>query len=359
MIRPLRCAAVLFLATVLHAHPAPADATRRAGPAAPGAEPPTLRFITQNLDFALSADKWNADIDALTDHAEVVFLQEAKDANVQQLIDQGWSVHQDTSSQDRAGSAVTWRLDRATAADGGLTLGVKPDGQKMLTRWIAWNDLLIDGQRKIRVVSVHLPPERYRSLYPEYARHLAEFAGQSPYPLVIGGDWNWQTANDPGGLAEKTGMRFVGYGIDGFLVDRRLTIGRTWQEPKRHSDHHGVGMAIAEPPGGILSAAPPGAPPRTAVRNDGTTATPKTPAAPAAASPPRPLERPIPAAGPGPLLPPGVWVASDGDHLGYAEAALNNGRLSDALEVLERLASSAYSPTIRARAGERLHVTGP
>ena len=209
-----------------------------------GTPPRTIRFITQNVDFALTQAKWNSDIDAIADHSEVLMLQEAKDVSVARWIDAAWRVHQDMSSESRAGSAVAWRLDRSKTTGGGITMGVDPGSQQMLARWIVWNDLVIDGGRTIRVASVHLPPMRYRSLYPTYARHIAEFANKSPYPLVIGGDWNWLIDNNPGDLAGKTGMRFVGFGIDGFLVERSLTIRRVWEEPKRWSDHRGVGVEI-------------------------------------------------------------------------------------------------------------------
>ena len=56
-------------------------------------------------------------------------------------------------------------------------------------------------------------------------------------------------------------------------------------------------------------------------------------AAPVSAAPARPPERPIPATGPGPLLPPGVWVS-------------------------EQLAPTSYRPTIRAKSGEPLRIAG-
>lgn len=206
--------------------------------------PKTIRIITQNVNFALSPAKWNSDIDAVAARADILCLQETKELDVARWIDPAWRVHQDLSSPSRAGSAIAWRTDRAMTTGGDITLGVDPDSQKMLTRWIVWNDLVIDGGPKIRVASVHLPPMRFRELYPTFARHIVELVNRSPDPLVIGGDWNGQIAKDPGDLSRRTGMRFVGHGIDGFLVSPGLSVRRVWEEPKRNSDHRGVGVEI-------------------------------------------------------------------------------------------------------------------
>jgi len=171
--------------------------------------------------------------------ATIKLAQEVKYTNLRkELAKDEWGVHQNRSSLDKAGSAVVWDRDRVRATDRGLRLGVTPQGREMMTRWITWTDVVIDGV-KVRVASAHRPPPRYKALWDDFDRNLAAFVKSTKVPLIIGMDSN---TKDHRRLEQVTGLRWKGPSrdIDGFLVSPGIKVDAIREGPKRNSDHEPV-----------------------------------------------------------------------------------------------------------------------
>ena len=171
--------------------------------------------------------------------ADVLLVQEAKRVKARKVMSKEWGVNQDRSTEARAGSAVLWRRDALKATKSGLALGVEPGRAAMLTRYLSFTDVTIDGAR-VRMVSAHRPPKRFSYLWPAFDAHLVAFARRSKLPLVIGMDSNEH--GGPGGVAKATGMKWVAPkgSIDGFLVSPGISVEKMWRLPKGSSDHQPV-----------------------------------------------------------------------------------------------------------------------
>ena len=148
-----------------------------------------------------------------------------------------FGVHQ-AARDDKAGSAVVWKKGEVKVTDRGYRLGVTPQGAAMLKRFMSWTDMTVDGA-KVRMISVHRPPLRFKRLWPDFDRNLAAFIKQSDVPVVVGMDANQR---NPRALARMTGLRWHAPkgSIDGFLASRSVRFERTWRADKGSSDHHPV-----------------------------------------------------------------------------------------------------------------------
>jgi len=203
-------------------------------------KPVTFTIATVNDDF--------------TDHktnlrkvkAAVVLAQETKNTRVRDVRGDKFGVHQNTARADQAGTSVLWNKERVHATARGYAVGVKPQGAKMLERWINFTDVNVDGA-KVRMVSVHRPPKRYAHLWPDFDRNLAAFVKKSPLPVIIGMDAN--QAN-PRRMAHLTGLRWHAPkgSIDGFLATRGIRFESMRRLPKGTSDHHPVKATITVAP---------------------------------------------------------------------------------------------------------------
>ncbi|MFO0599547.1 MAG: hypothetical protein U0228_29850 [Myxococcaceae bacterium] len=191
-----------------------------------------LTIATVNDDFA--TPKTNAK----QVHAGVVLMQEAKNVDLRRTLGDRFGVHQ-AKREDKAGAATFWRKqDRLKVMKRGYALGVEPHGAKMLARWINYTDMNVNGA-KVRMISVHRPPLRFRRLWPEFDRNLAAFIKSSKLPVVVGMDANQR---NPQQLARLTGLRWHAPkgSIDGFLASRSVHFERMKELPKGSSDHHPV-----------------------------------------------------------------------------------------------------------------------
>ncbi len=170
--------------------------------------------------------------------ADVLLAQEAKAVNAHKALSDEYGVHQNVHRKDQQGSAVAWDKDRVKAVKSGYAMGVAPHGAGMLTRWINYTDVKVDGV-KVRMVSVHRPPKRFKRLWPLFDANLARFVKQSKLPIVVGLDAN---ERHPAALARKTGLKWSAPkgSIDGFLVSEGIHVEKTWRLPKGSSDHHPV-----------------------------------------------------------------------------------------------------------------------
>ena len=198
----------------------------------------SLTIATMNDDFATK----KSNIGRLKKRADVVMIQEGKRAHYRQRLGDSFGVMQNWKSAARAGSALTWKKDAAKAVGQGQRLGVSPHGRGMLARYISYVDMKVDG-KKVRMVSVHRPPHRFRSLWPAFDRNLAAFVKDSKkkgLPVIIGLDAN---EKNPQGLARRTGLRWHApsdKSIDGFLASRDVHFIKQRALAKGTSDHHPV-----------------------------------------------------------------------------------------------------------------------
>jgi hypothetical protein len=202
---------------------------------APEVHRSALTIATVNDDFT---DR-KTNIGRVKDRADVVMMQEAKNTHVRRAVrGDSFGVHQNVRRDDQAGTALVWRRDKAQKKDSGYEMAVRPHGRAMLNRWINYTDLNVDGTT-VRMVSVHRPPPRFKSLWPLFDANLAAFVKSSKGPVVIGLDANQR---DPQHLARLTGLRWHAPpgSIDGFLVSPGVEVGKMWRLPRGSSDHNPV-----------------------------------------------------------------------------------------------------------------------
>ena len=179
-----------------------------------------------------------SNLDNVKKKASVLLVQEAKNTRVRDVLGDRFGVHQDFAHKDKAGAAVAWNRKDVDVMDSGYAVGVRPNGHKLLTRWINYNDMKIDGQ-KVRMISVHRPPPRDSALWPEFNRNLAEFIKKTNGPVIVGMDANH---SDPVKMEKATGLRWVAPkgSIDGFLVSDTVHVESMQRLPRGPSDHNPV-----------------------------------------------------------------------------------------------------------------------
>jgi hypothetical protein len=207
----------------------------------------SLDVATANIDFARRHNK--AYLEYLCKVAQVLFLQEAKNVNIAEVLPEGWTSLQDTSSEDRAGACIAVLDSAVDVRDHRLILGAKPfiGGHRigMLPRWIEEADLTekSTGHRFVGV-SAHEPPMRFRLLQPGYTKRLATVAASHPR-IVIGTDANQRIEV----LGDRLGLDAYGRGIVGILTDLTVTDERVrpWGEVHHATDHPAVTARIHIP----------------------------------------------------------------------------------------------------------------
>ena len=197
----------------------------------------TFTVATMNDDFGTA----KSNIGQVKKKADVVLIQEGKRANYRDRLGEKFGVTQNTTSEARAGSAITWNKDEAKGGKRGQAIGVLPHGRAMLARYLTFTDMKIDGV-KVRMVAAHRPPARFKSLWPLFDRNLAAFAKKTKkegLPMVIGMDAN---EKNPRRLAHLAGLRWHAPkgSIDGFLTSRDVKFEKARELRKNTSDHHPV-----------------------------------------------------------------------------------------------------------------------
>ncbi|MDP3151216.1 MAG: hypothetical protein Q8N23_01015 [Archangium sp.] len=216
----------------------------------PAAKREKLTIATVNDDFTDDKSR----LKRLNKVTDVMLVQEAKGTHIRKVMkgtDSG--VHQDRSSEDRAGSAVVWDRKDARSTDRGLKLA-STKGSGVLNRWVTWVDLKV-GDKKVRMVSVHRPPGYASKLWPQFDRNLRAFIKQTRHakmPLVIGMDANTESY---GRFARAAGMKWHapkgptahGKVIDGFLASPGIKFQNLRRLDKGPSDHTPVVADIVLP----------------------------------------------------------------------------------------------------------------
>lgn len=191
-----------------------------------------------NVNMYSSREERRETILSVAAEADVLLLQEVKWDDVARILGKDWHVHQDTSSEARAGVAVAWRKTLGEAKQTGHRLGVKAGKAAMLDRWIAYVDLVIEGC-VVRFASTHRPPARYAYLWRRFDRHLKTFVNNSRVPVLVGIDGNKKLAL----LGRALGLNPKGRGIVGLLTDKRLDLSPARYQ-RTNSDHLAVGTIL-------------------------------------------------------------------------------------------------------------------
>jgi endonuclease/exonuclease/phosphatase family metal-dependent hydrolase len=231
-------------------------------PAAPAAAAAVqLRFVTANVDFGLPQSQVKADWQTvIAPNADIVFLQEAKAVTLTDFVDTTtWLVLQDTSSDDRAGSALVIRrsvfadrenYDLVKGVDGGSC-----PGGGIETRWIAKIALKLHNGRWLRVASLHLPPDRCQtgpgSLYDRMSDNVVDFVRTSDRLTVLGADWNKVVDDDPNDIGARANLEpngpDDGLRIDGFMYSRSIANCCLTRLAATHSDHRPIQLKLTVP----------------------------------------------------------------------------------------------------------------
>jgi endonuclease/exonuclease/phosphatase family metal-dependent hydrolase len=218
----------------------------------------SVRFLTLNVDFNNTSNEIKADVQAVASYADVMMFQEAKTVTIDNFLGTAWTVYQVVDQGDaKRGSALAVRNSVINRKLGqGIVKGVDADGVEMLDRYIVWMDVeLINGQ-VLRLMCLHMPPKRFDFKQPPMADSLVTLVNGTPYPVVVGGDWNYTVENDPYGIQRRTGLVPRGVGIDGFYRDRTVVKFTSMAELLSlnvNSDHDPVQMitSVSPPVAGV------------------------------------------------------------------------------------------------------------
>jgi len=184
--------------------------------------PINVRFVTFNIDFNKSNAVNRADVLLVEPKADIMMFQEAKFRTIDNYLGPEWTVYQVTTEGDaKRGSALAWRNSFVSLyLASGLELGVpKGSSTNILDRWIAWADLQLTNGQIIRIMSLHMPPKANIELQPPMATNIVNFVNRTPYPVVVGGDWNYTVNNDIYDIEGRTGLIATGVRIDGFYYE--------------------------------------------------------------------------------------------------------------------------------------------
>lgn len=154
-------------------------------------------------------------------------------------------VHHDVRTGSRAGSAVVWSKTAARARSRGLRLLAEAEpGDDLRDRYLAWVLLVLPGLGPLVFGSAHRPL-RATGDQPEFDAALARFLRACAFPAVIAMDANARTWPPTGhAAAAAAGWRWVGVGIDGFIVSPGLRVGEAFRFPATRSDHRPVGVVV-------------------------------------------------------------------------------------------------------------------
>ncbi len=250
-------AAVAVAATVAFASGSLAVAL---APAAATPSKQEVRVITANVDFVLSPATVRSDIAQFAGRADVILIQEAKNVVLRNLVDTSiWNVKQDTSSSDRAGSAILVRRSQVTSVDDfHLVLGVNSSscpGGGIETRWMAVATLNLNNGGRLVVAALHMPPARCQtgigSSYDRMSDNVVQLSRDHPDRLVMGADWNKVVLSDPNNIVARCSGRLVVRApqgsIDGFMIPANLNSDSAQSLASTHSDHRPVLVTLTVP----------------------------------------------------------------------------------------------------------------
>jgi len=212
---------------------------------------PPLRVVTFNAFQDLDAAQHRHDWLALRTRADVVLLQETAGFRVADVVrSRRWRVFQSGGARGESAvvvrrsavrSAGTMRVTHVLSARDCSGAGIGP-------RFLVSVRLALRGGGHLQVASTHLPHAGCSdAVYRRMIGHLRVWVRHHRQPLLIGADWNRRVRSDPGRLGATTRLNPHGVGIDGFQVDRKVTVRRTARlghDATWASDHEPVRVAV-------------------------------------------------------------------------------------------------------------------
>jgi len=205
-----------------------------------------VHVSTANLDFGKGEVAHRRYLEYLTEHCDVLCVQEAKRITLADLLPEGWKTNQVTDTAAHRGSAVCFK-DDVPHGEHKLVLGATPRGARMLARSFSVQRMAVAGIAGSKVISVHYPPKRYAFLWPAYTRALAaeiRTAEHHGHQVLVGGDFNqrpWRVARK----LNKLGCHLTSHGdgkIDGFLITPGLKV------TQFHIDRYGLRNKLTDHP---------------------------------------------------------------------------------------------------------------
>ena len=196
-----------------------------------------MRVWFVNADFATGPRRDRPHLAHLAAKADVILVVEATNIVLADLLPEGWATDQDTTSLDRAGSAICWNTATVFHQEDQLFLGTRPfiRGRriKMMNRWIHVAVVTCDDLT-VRALAAHYAPRRFSATWAIFTRRLKRILARPDQPVVLGTDAN----QDIHGLAERLGLKAHGIGIVGVLTVPGLEV--TDVEIDRFGLEHGA-----------------------------------------------------------------------------------------------------------------------
>lgn len=193
-------------------------------------------LVTVNADFTDGPHGSLDNVLAVLPGAVIAFVQEAKRIRFRDRLTRLFGVRQGRT-EAKAGSALLWDRSRCKVIRAGQVLAARPEpGDALLPRWLAWADLRIDGSLEIRAIAGHRPLKSTGDQL-EFDIALEQLIDSSFLPCIVGLDTN---SPNPAALAGSMGLLWRGFGIDGFMYDRGLSLSRALPLRRTRSDHRAV-----------------------------------------------------------------------------------------------------------------------
>lgn len=222
-------------------------------PASAATAPRTVRLVAFNIYKSLDHAKWQTDWNRIAKQADIAFLEETPNVRVRTLVNKRtWTVRQATG-QYRSEVTLVFRRSVARKVSNVhvvrmLTHRSCRSDLVVGSRYLATAHVVLTNARALTVAVTHLPPGSCTNdTYERMAAHVRTWATAHQRRLVLGADWNQQLKNDPGGISKATDLRAHGVGIDGFQINKRITVTRTrllGSDSDYFSDHVPVQVTI-------------------------------------------------------------------------------------------------------------------
>lgn len=202
--------------------------------------------VNVNFDFGRSLEAQVKDLDEIRDTGiDVLAGQEGIFRG--RRLGRGWKVNRPNDPEQGApgGPFLAWKSSIKSWRTGAPLASVSTRGAKMRLRRFPWAHIYFEGIGIVKVVSIHMPPKRYRGiLYKIYAFNLRRLLRNSKFPWIAGGDWNWFIEDDPADLHKKLNAKWIGQRIDGWAISPELAdkVDKFWiiVPPERKDRHRQV-----------------------------------------------------------------------------------------------------------------------
>lgn len=207
-------------------------------------------LVNVNFDFGRSLESQVRDFEEIKRTGIEILVGQEGIFNSQK-IGQDWKMNRPNDPEKGApgGPFIAWKKNRRVFRTGAPLASASTRGARMRLRRFPWINVYFPGIGIVRVISIHMPPKRYRGiLYSVYAWNLRRILRNSRHPWLAGGDWNWFINEDPANLRKVFGAKWYGERIDGWAVHPDLVkhIEKFWVvlPPERKDRHRQVHLVF-------------------------------------------------------------------------------------------------------------------